>query len=265
MAQDVTLRQAAEELGVHYMTAYRYVRLGLLPARKQGTGWLVASRDLAAFRATSTGGPSAPARRARGTAPWPERLEARLLAGDARGAFGVIEAALAAGTDAPTLYVDVIAGAMRSIGDRWERAEIDVADEHRATAIALRLLGQVGARFARRGRSRGTVLVGTPPGERHDLPAALVADVLRTAGFDVGDLGSDLPAASFAAAARNADRLVAVLVSVTTPGRDDATAEVVAALREAVPDTPLLVGGGAVGGSGDARRALRWLEDVAGT
>ena len=33
---DLTLHEAAELLGVHYMTAYRYVRLGVLPAVKVG-------------------------------------------------------------------------------------------------------------------------------------------------------------------------------------------------------------------------------------
>ena len=40
MADDVlTLHEAAEELGVHYMSAYRYVRLGLLDATKRGGVW----------------------------------------------------------------------------------------------------------------------------------------------------------------------------------------------------------------------------------
>ena len=30
------LRECAERLGVHYMTAYRYVRTGMLPATKVG-------------------------------------------------------------------------------------------------------------------------------------------------------------------------------------------------------------------------------------
>ena len=31
-----TLPEVAEKLGVHYMTAYRYVRTGRLPARTRG-------------------------------------------------------------------------------------------------------------------------------------------------------------------------------------------------------------------------------------
>jgi excisionase family DNA binding protein len=36
---ELTLHEAADLLGVHYMTAYRYVRLGLLHASKAGVSW----------------------------------------------------------------------------------------------------------------------------------------------------------------------------------------------------------------------------------
>src|SRR5687767_1805096 len=107
MAADMTLREAAEELGVHYMTAYRYVRLGLLPARKDGSTWRVAVDDLDAFRSQREGDERTGTTPRRGRTPWRERFEARLLAGDARGAWGVIEAALAGGAPAEVLYVEV--------------------------------------------------------------------------------------------------------------------------------------------------------------
>ena len=42
----MTLHEAAELLGVHYMTAYRYVRLGLLQAAKRGGAWRVSREDI---------------------------------------------------------------------------------------------------------------------------------------------------------------------------------------------------------------------------
>ena len=49
-APDLTLHEAAALLGVHYMTAYRYVRLGLLPAAKSGGSWRVTAADLEQFQ-----------------------------------------------------------------------------------------------------------------------------------------------------------------------------------------------------------------------
>ena len=51
----LTLHEAAEVLGVHYMTAYRYVRLGLLDAEKVRGTWRVERADSVSSIRTSTG------------------------------------------------------------------------------------------------------------------------------------------------------------------------------------------------------------------
>ena len=73
--ETITLTEAAERLGVHYMTAYRYVRTGRLPATKLGSEWRVETSDVDAMRtgeagAAAVGGP--PAAGPGGAAgPWP--------------------------------------------------------------------------------------------------------------------------------------------------------------------------------------------------
>src|ERR1700691_5905721 len=57
-ADGVNLKQAAALLGVHYMTVYRYVRQGRLPAERIGTEWRVSRRVLESFK---TGPPQAAA------------------------------------------------------------------------------------------------------------------------------------------------------------------------------------------------------------
>ena len=47
---DISLHDVAEALHVHYMTAYRYVREGMLPARKVGRSWCVRKSDLNQFQ-----------------------------------------------------------------------------------------------------------------------------------------------------------------------------------------------------------------------
>ena len=238
-AETLSLREAAEALGVHYMTAYRYVRLGMLHAEKEGGGWRVRSEDLTALRRQSTG------HTRRGTAPWSERLCSRLLAGDEAGSWGVVEAALASGTSPADIHLQVLAPAMRAIGDGWQLGSTTIALEHRATAIAQRLVGRLGGRFAMRGRSKGCFVIGTPPAERHSLPATMVADVLRGVGFDVVDMGCDLPIESFVEAVVATKPLTGVAVSVTyTDGRRAAGA-LIQAVRQAT-DAPVLIGGWAM-------------------
>ena len=243
----LSLKECAERLGVHYMTVYRYVRLGMLPARKVGSTWEILESDLEDFRAapsTNSG---------RRQAPWADRFLARLLAGDEPGAWKVVEAAMAAGVDAPAVHTTIIGPAMREVGDRWHSGSISVADEHRASSIVSRIVGRLGPRFVRRGRRRGTVVIGTPPGERHGLPVAMVADLLRACGYEVVDLGADLPVDSFVDAVVAREPVAAVGISVTDTTCLDEARPLVAALRSATT-APIVVGGRAIGSARDAER-----------
>ena len=246
----VTLQEAADRLGVHYMTAYRYVRLGLLPATKEGASWRVAATDL--DRMAAGDGGASKGRGRQDPAPWAERLERRLTAGDEVGAWGVVEAALTAGADARTIYLGLLVPALRAIGDAWAEGRIDVSVEHRASAVALRLVGRLGPRFVRRGMSRGSVVLAASPGDQHALPVALAADLVRGAGFDVEDLGADLPLPSLVDAVGRTQRLVAVGLSVTTADNLGAVREAVSGLKEVLGDVPVLVGGGGVPDQADA-------------
>ena len=266
MPQDtetLSLRVCAERLGVHYMTVYRYVRTGMLPAVKRGSEWRVAVSDLESFSSP------APMPVARGETNWSDRLKSRMMAGDERGSWLVVEACMASGLTPERVYLEVMAPALRDIGDAWIRGDATVADEHRASVVAHRLIGRLGSRFAARGRPRGTVVLGAPPGERHRLPMAMVADILRAAGYQVMDLGSDVPVESFVEAVRDTAPL-AVGISVTGASSLRPAAEVARAIK-AVSDTPILFGGIAVedaphaarlGGDGyaaDGASAAAWV------
>ena len=252
----LTLQEAAERLGVHYMTMYRYVRLGLVAATKEGGAWRVAEADLERLRH--------PAPTPRGEAPWGERLEARMLEGDVAGAWSVVEAALASGTEPAEVYTALMAPALTRIGERWASGELGVEDEHLASAVASRLIGRLGSRFARRGRPRGTVVTVMPPGERHGFGLAMLADVLRGAGYTVLDLGPDTPVASVVAALSKVERLRGVCVGVVLESAVPAAAEMVVAVRAEVgPKVPILVGGRAVPDATTARSlgADAWAPD----
>jgi excisionase family DNA binding protein len=259
----IALQDAAELLGVHYMTAYRYVRTGRLPATLVNGRWVVRRRDVEALLESPT-----PTRRSSGSdlARHRERLRARMLAGDEAGAWAVVEAALVSGVAPTEFHLGVLAPVLRQIGTDWETGALAVADEHRATAVAVRLVGRLGPRFARRGRTRGTVVLGGAPGDAHSLPTALVADVLRDARYTVVDLGGDTPPESFAATASATDRLRAVGISVATAGNDRAVLQAVRAVRAAVPGVVLLIGGPSVRDASEAQRltADGWAPDAAG-
>ena len=232
-----TLQEAADHLGVHYMTMYRYVRHGLIPASKVGGSWRVTGADLDAFAKPQAGRPVA------GETRWVERLASRMLAGDATGSWSIIEASMASGATPEHVYSEIIAPAMSTIGDRWANGELGVEDEHLASAVAGRLIGKLGPRFARRGRSKGVVVATTPPGERHGFGVAMISDIIRGRGFEVLELGPDLPVDSLIRALRRIEDLRAVCLSVVSDVHLDACESVIAAVKSAFPDVVVIVGG----------------------
>ncbi|HEX7132918.1 MAG TPA: helix-turn-helix domain-containing protein [Iamia sp.] len=243
----LNLKQVAQRLGVHYMTAYRYVRQGLLPARKEGTAWVVEAADVDAFRvgpATNVVPP--PDGSTRSEADWSERVRTQLVAGSEAGAWAVVDRALAAGVSPQRCYLELLGGSVAVVGDDVARGEATVADERVATAIAMRVCARLGTRFRRRGRSRGTVVLGAPEGEHHALGVAILSDLIRLSGFAVLELGPDVPAEAFAGAALRAERLVAVGIGVTQVENLDTAAAVTAAVRAVLPDVALVIGGQAV-------------------
>jgi excisionase family DNA binding protein len=266
----LTLHEAANRLGVHYMTVYRRVRLGMLPAHKVGGSWRIDPADLAGERstdaherpsgATDSSTPASPRRR---RAPWGARLQQRMLAGDNAGAWQVVEAAMASGVEPQDVYVDLLAPALHEIGSAWERGDIGIADEHLASGVAASIVGRMGPRFRRRGRHRGTVLVAMPAGERHGLGVAMLADILAQAGFEVLNLGPDTPPESLHTAMATRDDLSAVVISVVSPARLPGAARLVAAARRSNPEVTIAVGGFAVPDQATAQRlgADGWVPD----
>ena len=249
---DISLHDVAEALHVHYMTAYRYVREGILPGHKVGRSWCVRKSDLEQFQKGN--GLSATAKAGkRQQAPWAERLEARLIEGDERGALDVFEAALRAGHDLQYVYLQVLSPALVAIGYRWQQGELEIFVVHRASNIAMRLMSQVGSRFARRGVSKGTIIMGAPAGEEHALAIAMLADLVRSQGWDVHDLGANMPAHSFAQAVQQSNDVVAVCVGVTVEGSLPAARETIATVKGSSPGVPVYVGGAAVRGHDHAQ------------
>ena len=207
------LRDAAEVLGVHYQTAYAWVRQGVLPARKTGRGYEVSESDVSALAA----------RRASGTAPRPDirvrdwaaqtdRLHAAIMSGDETVARHLF-ARLARGVPLTDLCERVIAPALYRIGEGWAAGEVTIAAEHRASAICERLIA---ARAHQpQGRPRGVAVATTPSGERHALPALMATACLREDRWLVHHLAVDLPAAEVAALARETGASLVVLSSAT--------------------------------------------------
>lgn len=166
-----------------------------------------------------------------------------LRVGDPEQALAATDVAIAGGMTAASAEAQVIAPAMRWIGDLWERGAIGVADEHLATAISNSVLAHLYPRLQTAApRSRERVLVSTVQNERHVLGLRMVADALEGAGFDVLYLGGDVPAGALLDACRK-HRPAAVALGVTMHVNLPALLGEVTALASLEDPPQILLGG----------------------
>jgi DNA-binding transcriptional MerR regulator len=133
---------------------------------------------------------------------------------------------------------DALMPYLRQLGERWERQEVTVAQEHFASRLVEgRLLAL--ARGWNRGPGRRAVLA-CPSGEQHTLPLVCFGLVLRTRGWRNIYLGADTPASTVQMAADTVDADVVVLSAAAS----DRFVPIEKQLRALARARPLMLAGG---------------------
>ncbi len=134
--------------------------------------------------------------------------------------------------------------ALREAGELFEEGEFFLPElvtaaraVQAATAVLRPALIEAGG-----GASRGRVVLGTVHGDIHEIGKSLVGMMLVAAGFEVVDLGVDVPVARFVETAREVDAdLVGASALLTTTM--SIQGDLVRAMREAGLRAKVLVGG----------------------
>jgi MerR family transcriptional regulator, light-induced transcriptional regulator len=111
------------------------------------------------------------------------------------------------------VLTDVILPYLEELGERWERGEASVAQEHFASSVLRgRMLGLA------RGWGRGVgpvALLACLPGEQHDFGAMAFGLALRARGWRIAYLGADTPLETIEQAATRLDPALVVLSGVS--------------------------------------------------
>ena len=194
--------------------------------------------------------------------------------GKAKVIANAVQEALDAGCDPTEILNDGMIKAMDAVGEKFKNGEIFVPEmlvAARAMKKGVEVLkphlatGAAGA--------AGKVIIGTVAGDLHDIGKNLVSMMLESAGFEVIDLGVDVPKEKFVEAYEaNPDTKIiccSALLTTTMPALKDA----VALINEASfrPNVKVMVGGapitqafadeiGADGYSKDAAECVRLVE-----
>jgi methanogenic corrinoid protein MtbC1 len=121
-------------------------------------------------------------------------FERAITEGDAGAAITIVEDLLAAGTPPVRVLLEVISEAQHRIGERWQRGEWTVAQEHTATGVSTAAVEAIARQARVRPVTRGRIVLGCAEREWHALPAMVVGTVLREQGWHVTFLGAATPA-----------------------------------------------------------------------
>jgi 5-methyltetrahydrofolate--homocysteine methyltransferase len=174
-----------------------------------------------------------------------KKLHDAVLSGDTKTAVAITREAIAENLDPLGLISGTMVPAMDEVGRRYEQEEYFVPElllAARAMKGALELLRPL---LAERGaKPAGKIAIGTVKGDLHDIGKNLVASLLEGGGFEVIDLGADVPPEKFVEAIREKGVQIvclSALLTVTMPSMKTT----IEALKEAgVRDkVKVLVGG----------------------
>jgi len=177
--------------------------------------------------------------------PDPAELYDAILTGNARKAEEVTKASLEANVDPAELLGKYMIPAMDEVGKRFECNEYFVPELLIAARAMKTSLALLTPRLAAAGAEPvGRVVIGTVQGDLHDIGKNLVASMLEGGGFEVVDLGVDVPAHKFVEAVKEKEGSIVAMSALLTTTMVQMKAVIQALETAGVRDkTKVMIGG----------------------
>jgi dimethylamine corrinoid protein len=141
-----------------------------------------------------------------------------------------------------------LARGIREVGEKFAKKEMFVVELIYAASImeeAIKVLEPALKASKEKRHSEGTFVLGTVAGDIHDIGKNLVRIMLEAGGYEVHDIGKDVPTESFVSKAKEVGAGIVGASSLMTT-TVEVQKELVDALRAAGVNAPLMVGGAAV-------------------
>jgi corrinoid protein of di/trimethylamine methyltransferase len=174
-------------------------------------------------------------------------LQEAIEKGKLNDAVEIVKIAIAEKADVQSI-MGTMMSAMEAIGQRFEQGKAFVPELLMAGRAMKGALEQVKPLLvADKSAMRGKVVIGTVKGDLHDIGKNLVSSMLEGSGFEMVDLGIDVPAEKFVTAVKeqNPDIVcLSALLTTTMPYMKEVIDAITAAgLRDKVK---IMVGGAPV-------------------
>lgn len=173
-----------------------------------------------------------------------EDLKAAVINGKRKDVKVLVPELLESGIEPNSLLEDALIPAMGIVGEKFKQNEIFVPEmlvSARAMKEAMKIIEP--ALIAAGIKPKYTALIGTVEGDLHDIGKNLVATMWKGSGFNVVDLGVNVPPAKFIEAIEEHEPQVvglSALLTTTMPAMKDTVAAIRAAGHSAIK---ILVGG----------------------
>ncbi|MCB2193964.1 MAG: corrinoid protein [Deltaproteobacteria bacterium] len=134
---------------------------------------------------------------------------------------GLVQAALDGGADPNTIINDYMIEAMKEVGARFEAKKIFVPEMMIAARTMQTGLDVIKPLLESQGSQKetvGTVVIGTVFGDLHDIGKNLVVLMLESSGFEVFNIGENVPPEKFVEKAKEHGADIVGLSSLLTTG-----------------------------------------------
>lgn len=158
---------------------------------------------------------------------------------------GVVQHAIEEGADSSEI-LDSMMVAMDEVGDKFQNNDIYVPEMLIAAKTMERGIAVLKPKFAlNTPGTHGKVIIGTVAGDLHDIGKNLVSTMIQAAGFEVVDLGIDVPAEDFIKAIKENPDCKVLALSALLSFTMDSMRETVTAIRKtaAGKKIKIMVGG----------------------
>lgn len=175
-----------------------------------------------------------------------DRYADAVARGQTTVAQSIIDDAIAQGATPADIYLSVLAPAQVKLGDMWHRGEINIAQEHLATAITMQMMDRQRQAAKPRTPLGLRALVTPVKDDQHFVGARMIADLLIMDGWDVDFFWNATPDKDLAEYIQ-LRRIDLLAISVTMPEFLPNVAETTDTIRKLDPSRPkILLGGSAI-------------------
>jgi len=107
----------------------------------------------------------------------------------------LVKEALTQGIDPKSIVIDGLTKAMEVVGEKFEREEYLIPDMLASAECVGTAMDILNPHLVQAGvENRGKFVIATVAGDLHDIGKNIVAIMLKGAGYEVIDLGTDVPA-----------------------------------------------------------------------